>query len=428
MSRTLGERLGAAWRALTGPAEPDWRSHLERARAQLSAAERLAAVGKLAGGLAHEINNPLTFVLVNAAYAREELSRLEVPAATRARLAEVEAALREATEGAQRVADIVADLRAFGREQAGAGAGPVDLEMVLGHVQRLVSGELRARGAFTVSLAPGPLLVEGSAALLGEAFLTLLLQASAALGEEPPPGSEVRLSARREEGAVVVEVRDTGEPIPEEALADLFDPFAGGTAGIRQGSGGRGAGLGLAAARGAVEGCGGTIEVVPGARGALFRVRLRAATSESRLRLCKSAGGDGSGRPRVLVVDDEPLLCASVYRVLSPHFNVVPHTSARTALELLRQGERFDALLCDLMMPELSGMELFAEVSRLDPGLAAATVFLTGGAFTPGSRRFLERTPNPWLEKPFDPVELVTALREASGYREAVRVPRGSAK
>lgn len=119
---------------------------------------------------------------------------------------------------------------------------------------------------------------------------------------------------------------------------------------------------------------------------------------------------DDPARPRVLVLDDEPLVCASLHRLLSRRFEVVPQTSPLQALRLLRAGERFDAVLCDLMMPELSGPDFFDRLQQARPELASRVVFLTGGAFTDGTRAFLDRTENPRLQKPCDSAELVAVL------------------
>jgi CheY-like chemotaxis protein len=113
----------------------------------------------------------------------------------------------------------------------------------------------------------------------------------------------------------------------------------------------------------------------------------------------------------VLVVDDEPLIGQAVRRSLQREHEVLPLSSAREALDMLLRGEPFDVILCDLMMPELSGMELYEEVSRRAPELARRFVFLTGGAFTPRARAFLERVSAPRLEKPFSPHEFRELVR-----------------
>jgi CheY-like chemotaxis protein len=109
-----------------------------------------------------------------------------------------------------------------------------------------------------------------------------------------------------------------------------------------------------------------------------------------------------SRRGRVLVVDDELAVANTAKRILAASHEVLVIDDSRHALELLRSGERFDAVLCDLMMPQVTGMDLHAEVARLDQSQADRFVFITGGAFTPRAREFLDAVSNHRVEKPFD--------------------------
>jgi two-component system, NtrC family, sensor kinase len=116
-----------------------------------------------------------------------------------------------------------------------------------------------------------------------------------------------------------------------------------------------------------------------------------------------------SGHPRILVVDDEPMITSILSRLIGKdHVVFVSHSSVE-AKDRLSGGERFDAILCDLMMPELSGVDLHAEITQFAPDQAAKMIFMTGGAFTDVTRAFLDRVPNPRVEKPFD----VGLVREA---------------
>ena len=117
-------------------------------------------------------------------------------------------------------------------------------------------------------------------------------------------------------------------------------------------------------------------------------------------------------RGHVLVIDDEASLCTVIRRTLGSEHEVVTVTSARQALELFGGGERFDIVLCDLMMPQMSGMELHAELMRLVPDQAHKMIFMTGGAFTTSGREFLAQVPNRCIEKPFRSDELFATLGE----------------
>jgi CheY-like chemotaxis protein len=130
------------------------------------------------------------------------------------------------------------------------------------------------------------------------------------------------------------------------------------------------------------------------------------------------------------VVDDDALVGDVIRVSLAAEHDVVVATAASEVLQRIATGERFDLILCDLMMPVMTGMDLYAELERVDPAQASRMVFLTGGAFTPRAREFLSRVTNPKLEKPFDPQGLRNFVRDrvtASEGRRATstRAPSG---
>lgn len=135
--------------------------------------------------------------------------------------------------------------------------------------------------------------------------------------------------------------------------------------------------------------------------------------------MTQSTSGPGGGAPiqaperaRLLVVDDDVLVGSSLRRLLSAEHDVVVVTHGQDALDRIGRGERFDLVLCDLMMPDLTGMDVFEELERSRPDLAPRVVFITGGAFTPRARAFLERIPNTTVDKPFNGPELKSLVRE----------------
>lgn len=116
-------------------------------------------------------------------------------------------------------------------------------------------------------------------------------------------------------------------------------------------------------------------------------------------------------RPRVMIVDDEENLRVSLGQILSTEFEVSLFSGAQDALKAIAAGDEVDAVLCDLMMPRMSGVDLYEAVGAVAPALQGRFIFLSGGAFTPRTREFLERIPNARLEKPFSIAELRDALR-----------------
>jgi CheY-like chemotaxis protein len=189
--------------------------------------------------------------------------------------------------------------------------------------------------------------------------------------------------------------------MPPEIMARLFTPF------FTTKPVGVGTGLGLSICHRIVTGLAGTIDVDSEVgRGTTFRIVLPAARGELTLPPSAPAAPIARRRGRVLVVDDEPSITRAIERILATDHDVVACDRAADAFARLNAGERFDVVVCDLLMPRMSGMELHAHVARLDPAQAERMIFLTGGGFTADARSFLDQVANPRIEKPFDPAHL----------------------
>jgi signal transduction histidine kinase len=381
---------------------------LGEAQAQLLFADRLASVGMLAAGVAHEVNNPLSFVLGNLRYARETLERR--PNLSEAERVELLEALGEAFVGADRVRLIVQDLKAFSRPDD-ARERPVQLREVLRIAVKMAGSELRHRAQVVEQYDEAP-LVRGSEARFSQVFLNLLINAAQAIAPGHPESNEVRITLGTDaSGQAQVEVRDTGAGITPEDLARIFDPF------FTTKPVGKGTGLGLSVCHGIVSALGGSIRVQsqPG-QGTTFQVTLPAALPEAEPAVTHA--GAGAALParaqRLLVVDDEPAIGALVRRILGPHAEVTYARSGPEALALLTAAPaRFSAVLCDVMMPGMTGLELHAQVARAGRGQERDFIFMTGGALTPEVQRFLDAVPNPTLQKPFGPEALLALLAAA---------------
>ncbi|PTL80589.1 ATP-binding protein [Vitiosangium sp. GDMCC 1.1324] len=387
--------------------------------ARLLLADRMASVGTLAAGVAHEINNPLAYVTANLGYAHEELLRqLErwpaegLPSA--GPLKSVCVALGEALQGADRVRTIVGDLKTFSRETQES-LGTVDVKKVLDSTLNLAAGEIRHRARLVKEYGKGVPPVRGNDSRLGQVFLNLVVNAAQAIPSDGDADHhEIRVTTRlTERGWVAVEVSDTGAGIAPELLGRIFDPF------FTTKPPGVGTGLGLSICHNLITAMGGELHVQSDlGRGTTFQVLLPSATTS----LEPSAPGSevtvtGGPRGRVLVIDDEPLLCSAVERILRPHHDVVFTTLAAEVLPRLEAGEHFDLILCDLMMPRMNGMDFHAALHRLRPDLTGRVIFLTGGAFTPQAKTFLERVPNRRVEKPFNARALLAVTSEVLAAR-----------
>jgi len=383
-------------------------AELRRVRERLALADRMASVGRLAAGVAHEINNPLAYVLSSLAAAEEDAAALGGEAAPALR-----EALRDARDGAERVRRIVGDLKSLSRPDEAA-RGPVDVREVLDVAVNLARHEIRHRARVVRRYGEVP-PVEANEARLAQAFLNLVVNAAQAIGEGNADANEIVLATRVEGGRVCVDVTDSGPGIPPEIQARVFDPF------FTTKPVGVGTGLGLAISHGIITSSGGEIRVDSGpGRGATFTVTLPAARAGAVLPAPRpapepAAPAAGGRRGRVLVVDDEPAVARSLKRILSRDHDVVAVPGGRAALDLIAGGERFDAILCDLMMPEVTGMDLYERLAKEAPETARAMVFMTGGAFTPRARAFLVQTAPRSFEKPFETEAVRAIVREVVG-------------
>jgi PAS domain S-box-containing protein len=358
--------------------------------------DRMSSMGTLTAGVAHEINNPLSYVMANLGLLIEDLPRIVADQGEQ-RAREISQILDDMRDGTERVRRIVRDLKVFSRPDPTPN-GPVDVRRVIEFAINMAWNEIRHRARLTKDYGNVP-LVQANETELGQVFLNLLVNAAQAIREGDVDRNEIRITTTPGPGdAVTVEFRDTGCGIPASLVSRIFDPFFT-TKPI-----GMGTGLGLSVCHGIVAKLGGQIHVESEVgRGSSFRVVLRRATAEVRTS-ARPATRPPSDHPRssVLIVDDEPLVAHGIRRMVERDHNAHVCTSGQEALRAIAEGPGFDVILCDLMMPVMTGMDLHEELTRIDPGLAEKVIFMSGGAFTPRAREFLDRVPNQRFEKPID--------------------------
>jgi signal transduction histidine kinase len=385
---------------------------------QLLISERMASMGTLAAGVAHEINNPLSVVTGNLHLLRadlDELTRRVAPgqgnpvlAEVRPRLAALQEAVRDAEEASERVRSIVQDLRVFSRPEDDRREA-LDIHRVLESSLRMARNELRQRARVILKFGSVP-LVDGNDGRLGQVFLNLIVNAAHAIPEGRVGQNAITIATRAEGAMVVVEVSDTGSGIPPEIMPRIFDAFFT-TKPI-----GVGTGLGLAICHRLVTAMNGRIEVESQAgAGTTFRVFLpRARSGRTQETAVPRPAPAPAGRTcSILIVEDEPALGRVLERLLAPH-EVTAVTRASDALARIRAGETFQLILCDVMMPEMTGMDFHAELAKTHRAVADKIVFMSGGAFTVSARSFLESIPNRRLDKPIDTARLRRLVEEVA--------------
>lgn len=366
---------------------------------RLIVSDRMASMGTLAAGVAHEINNPLTAVVGHLDLLDAELNTNGCHSDDGER--RVQHALRDALpdmrEAVVRVRDIVRDLNLFSRAHPSP-TGAVDVRKVVESSLRMAANEIRHRARLERDFSDVP-PVAGSEARLGQVFLNLAVNAAQAIPEGDAAHNTIRVTIRPgADATVVVEVSDTGAGMSPDLQRRIFDPF------FTTKPAGLGTGLGLAICHRIITEAGGQISVESETgRGTTFRVTLPAAASPAPdVGVPPAAAAAPARRGRILVVDDEELVVQTIRRVLNPLHDVTGTTDAPAALRRLLAGERFDLILCDLMMPRVTGMDLYSEVRLASPEQAGRMIFLTGGAFTERAQTFLRDVPNLRVDKPFD--------------------------
>lgn len=240
--------------------------------AKLAETERLAALGTLAAGIAHEINNPLTYVLIEIGQAMRLLLTIATDENRRV-LEQVDKLLREALEGAERIREITAAIRTFSRPDD-TRLRPIDIREPLDSAIKLAMNLIRRRARLTTNY-PDPFIVLANGGQLGQVFLNLLTNAAQAIPEGSVETNEIRVDTRIADNHVIVEISDTGSGIPAHIIGRVFEPFFS-TKPVGQGTG-----LGLSISHNLVAGFGGNITVTSEVgRGTAFRVFLPALADD----------------------------------------------------------------------------------------------------------------------------------------------------
>jgi signal transduction histidine kinase/CheY-like chemotaxis protein len=379
---------------------------LQDTQAQLIHAGKLAAIGQLAGGVAHEINNPASYVAMGHAVLVQQLSRLralldekglagEEHADVARVFSSMESALADASEGMQRIRAVVRDLRTFSRmDDEAMEAVPLD-EVVLAACN-LARHEIRYRAELTMTLGDVP-HVRGNRGRLGQVLMNLLVNAAQAIPEGSENSQHIRIATRREGGRAILTVEDSGPGVPEHLKSRIFEPF------FTTKPPELGTGLGLSLVAEIVRRHEGTIEVGVGQYGgARFEIGLPLFEAGSQALSTESPRSESAApeRARILLIDDDGILLRSVQALLEPEHEVVTALGGADGLTILARDQDFDVVLCDLLMPRVDGVAVFSVLQRTAPHLAKRVVFCSGGAVTRRSKEFLNLVQNRIVEKP----------------------------
>ena len=359
---------------------------------QLRAMDRASTAGSFVRAFIHDVNNPLAILQGNLEVLAELAPEGEP---------DLRDALTDALEGVRRVITEVDNLRAA-TEPPGRQPHPVDINRALDRALRLNLSQIRHRARLVTRYGDIPPVL-GHESQLIQAFAALLANAGEAITEGQPEDNEITVITDEVGGRIRVVVRDTGEGIHEAIRSRILEPF------FTTRPVGTGAGLGLSIARRAIEGAGGSLRIDSEVgRGTTVTVELppyRATPVEEAERPAPAL----LPRARILVIDDEPAMHTTVQRMVPQHQVEGVH-NALEAIERIHRNPWYDLILCDVMMPDMPGEQVYESIATSHPGLERRFVFMTGGAFTRRAQAFLERVPNPQLRKPFQAHDIEVQL------------------
>ena len=379
---------------------------------ELAHQDRLSALGVLAAGVGHEVNNPCTAILANATVIRDQLENL----LSRPRYQQAEGlneragdwleALGDCIGASRRITSIVKTLNVFSRKSPSAEPEPVHLNEVVQSVLRLVGKEIRFQASVDLLLDEHLPPVSAQPHSMMQVVTNLIVNAIHAL-EETEGTRCLTIRTSHDEECVLMEVTDSGPGIAPETIGRIFDPFFTTKAG-------KGSGLGLAITRELVTRAGGEIfvESEPG-EGTLFRVVLPRPPVHSAEKRTPSVRPAWE-RLRVMIVDDDAMLLRSITRSLDDRFECIPVNSAAAALSSLDRDDRIDVLVTDIVMPGENGVDLYEQLVRDRPHLASRTIFFSGGVSSEALQAAILRTGRPLLGKPIDMLEFVRTVRDVA--------------
>jgi len=366
-------------------------------KAQISS--RLASVGEMAAGVAHEINNPLTGI---TGYAQLLLERKDLPE-------HIIADLEAINDGARRVAGIVQRLLAFSR-QTKPERKLVDINELIESTLVLRAYHLRVNNIDVVTrLAPGLLQTVVDPGQIQQVLLNLIVNSETEMKLAHDKG-KLTVTTEITDNIIKVSVKDNGPGIRPEIMERIFDPF------FTTRDVGQGTGLGLSLCYGIMAEHNGRIYAKshPG-KGATFIIELPIITEVAPLEQTTPVAQKRGKKMKasILVVDDENIVRDIAKRVLSAEGHKVDISG--NGLEALSKikGKEYDLILLDIKMPGMNGIDLYKRIQKVAQHVSRKVVFMTGDIMGPDTEKFLDKTRASHIEKPFDAKQLNTTVHNA---------------
>ncbi len=376
--------------------------------------DRLASLGTMAAGIAHEVNNPLTYVHANLVLAQEILTKCAVKLAPDAKdaVSNAKTALGKALEGIERVRSIMSGVRLFIRAPDDHRVA-IDVRTIIETSLMIIAHNIEQKATVVTTLGEVPQMM-GNPGQLGQLVVNLISNAADSIAPASPgPHRIIVRTSTSDSGEVVLEVEDTGCGMVESVRSQIFEPF------FTTKPPGLGTGLGLSVCHGIVRGHDGNIDVesTPG-KGTSFRVVFPPAR-----RTIVPVAPDATPDGRLMIIEDNEHVADALAGILGQDYEdtVVVADGGRATALLEEQGASFEVILCDMQLGRTTGKQIYERLSTTRPELVSRIVFMSGAALSATLKQFLDEIPNPFLQKLFDRSEFRKAV--AGLPRPA---PRGS--
>jgi two-component system cell cycle sensor histidine kinase/response regulator CckA len=376
-----------------------------RLREQTLLSDKLSTVGTLAAGIIHEINNPMTFLLANLEYINKQIQVvMHDKKKQQDFLQKLNEIIEESIQGVQSVNTIIKDLKGFARVDYKHFV-PANVHEAISVAIHMAHSQYKNKAKLETDFAVDMPLLMLDVNKLEQVILNLIVNAAQAMDNSNYCNNLICIKTTKEINAIRIDISDTGIGISSDILPRIFEPF------FTTKPVGVGTGLGLSICYDIVKNMGGEIKVdsVP-QKGTVFSIYLP-------MQLTVSPGAESpklepviETPKNILVVNDSPALLIIIKRILEKHHQVTTCDS-RAALELLvSPKKKFDAIITDLNMPDISGIDIYKYVSKNIPELENRIIFITSGAYTAMMKEFISSINNPLLEKPFTTNQLQQAL------------------
>lgn len=370
--------------------------------------DKMVTIGILAAGVAHEINNPITWLLGNLSLLQDKVITFFSGSSDPGQhelCTKIEEIVAESLQGVEQIRDIARSLKELARIDK-AEIRPVDIHKVLHLTITMASIEFKNRARLEMHFAENLPMILSNSGKLHQVFLNLLINAAQAIPSGSIQDNKISVSTQVDKSRIRIDIADTGQGIPADVLPRIFDSF------FTTKPAGQGTGLGLSICREIIRELNGEIQVQSTVgQGTTFSVYLPMQFGALESEAPPGATVAHSLKKSILVVDNEPALLKLLQRVLAERHQVTTALGGTAAEELIAKNRgQFDLIISDLNMPDVTGADLYEVIIQKYPELRKKFIFITGGVDVPWAKEFLARAGVPVLEKPFLPKDLLNLV------------------